>query len=45
MGGKWKGSSIYHLKGGLVRFNDLTRLLGEVSEKGLNIMKYKEILL
>ncbi|MBB1335331.1 winged helix-turn-helix transcriptional regulator [Pseudoalteromonas sp. SR44-5] len=32
MGGKWKGSSIYHLKGGLVRFNDLTRLLGEVSE-------------
>ncbi|WP_353500098.1 winged helix-turn-helix transcriptional regulator [Vibrio chaetopteri] len=33
IGGKWKGSIIYHLKDGPVRFNDLTRLLGGASKK------------
>ncbi len=41
IGGKWKGSIIYHLKGSIiyhlkdepVRFNDLTRMLGGASKK------------
>ena len=33
IGGKWKGSLIYHLKDGPVRFNDLTRMLGGASKK------------
>ncbi|MGR5220555.1 winged helix-turn-helix transcriptional regulator [Vibrio parahaemolyticus] len=33
IGGKWKGSILYHLKDGPVRFNDLTRLLGGASKK------------
>ncbi|KHT65106.1 transcriptional regulator [Photobacterium gaetbulicola] len=33
IGGKWKGSLIYHLKDGPVRFNDLARLLGGASKK------------
>ncbi|ELA7389009.1 winged helix-turn-helix transcriptional regulator [Vibrio alginolyticus] len=33
LGAKWKGSIIYHLKDGPVRFNDLTRMLGGASKK------------
>ncbi len=33
IGGKWKGSIIYHLKDEPVRFNDLTRMLGGDSKK------------
>ncbi len=33
IGGKWKGSLIYKLKDGPVRFNDLVRLLGGASKK------------
>ena len=33
LGSKWKGSIIYHLKDGPVRFNDLTRMLGGASKK------------
>lgn len=33
IGGKWKGSIIYHLKDKPVRFNDLTRMLGGASKK------------
>ncbi len=33
IGGKWKGSIIYHLKDEPVRFNDLSRMLGGASKK------------
>ncbi|NEO85001.1 MAG: helix-turn-helix transcriptional regulator [Spirulina sp. SIO3F2] len=33
IGGKWKGSILWHLKDGPVRFNDLTRQLGGASKK------------
>lgn len=33
IGGKWKGSIIYHLKGEPVRFNDLSRMLGGATKK------------
>lgn len=33
LGGKWKGSILWHLKDGPVRFNDLARQLGGVSKK------------
>ena len=33
IGGKWKGSIIYHLKDQPVRFNDLVRMLGGASKK------------
>ncbi|MCG6202558.1 winged helix-turn-helix transcriptional regulator [Psychromonas antarctica] len=33
IGGKWKGSIIYHLKDEPVRFNDLTRMIGGASKK------------
>ncbi len=33
IGGKWKGSIIYHLKDHPVRFNDLTRMLGGASKR------------
>nr|WP_193987514.1 helix-turn-helix domain-containing protein [Lelliottia steviae] len=33
IGGKWKGSIIYHLKDNPVRFNDLTRMLGGATKK------------
>ena len=33
IGGKWKGSIIYHLKDEPVRFNDLTRMLGGATKK------------
>ncbi len=36
IGGKWKGSILWHLKDGPVRFNDLTRMLGGASKKMVN---------
>ena len=33
IGGKWKGSIIYHLKDEPVRFNDLTRMLAGASKR------------
>lgn len=33
IGGKWKGSILYHLKDGPVRFNDLARQLGGATRK------------
>lgn len=33
IGGKWKGSIIYHLKDEPVRFNDLVRMLGGASKR------------
>ncbi len=35
IGGKWKGSILWHLKDGPVRFNDLDRLLSGASKKML----------
>ena len=35
IGGKWKGSIIYHLKDQPVRLNDSTRVLGGASKKML----------
>jgi DNA-binding HxlR family transcriptional regulator len=36
IGGKWKGSILYHLKDGPVRFNALTRQLGGATAKVVN---------
>ena len=36
IGGKWKGSILWHLKDGPVRFNALTRELGGVTRKMVN---------
>jgi DNA-binding HxlR family transcriptional regulator len=33
LGGKWKGTILWHLKDGPVRFMDLTRQLGGASKK------------
>ena len=33
IGGKWKGSILWHLKDGPVRFNDLCRMVGGASKK------------
>ena len=33
IGGKWKGSILWHLRDGPVRFNDLARQLGGASKK------------
>ncbi len=33
IGGKWKGSIIYHLKDGPVRFNQLSRAIGGATKK------------
>ena len=33
LGGKWKGSILWHLKDGSVRFNDLARQMGGASKK------------
>ncbi|MCV2886373.1 helix-turn-helix transcriptional regulator [Aestuariibacter sp. AA17] len=33
IGGKWKGSILWHLREGPVRFNELTRMLRGVSKK------------
>lgn len=35
IGGKWKGLSIYHLMDGPVRFSDLKRRLGDVTQRTL----------
>ncbi len=32
-GGKWKASILWHFKDGLVRFNELSRMLGGAVEK------------
>lgn len=42
IGGKWKGSIIYHLKDGPVRFNDLARMLGGASKKMID-QRLKEL--
>ena len=42
IGGKWKGSLIYHLKDGPVRFNDLVRLLRGASKKMID-QRLKEL--
>ena len=36
IGGKWKGSILWHLKDGPVRFNELARTLGGASKKIIN---------
>lgn len=36
LGGKWKGSILWHLKDEPVRFNDLTRMIGGASKKMIN---------
>ncbi|MCG8487635.1 MAG: helix-turn-helix transcriptional regulator [Chromatiales bacterium] len=36
IGGKWKGSILWHLQQGPVRFNDLVRQLGGASKKIVN---------
>ena len=36
IGGKWKGSILWHLKDRPVRFNDLARQLGGASKKVVN---------
>ena len=36
LGGKWKGSILWHLKDGPVRFNDLARQMGGASKKMVN---------
>ena len=36
IGGKWKGSILWHLKDGPVRFNDLARMLGGATRKIVN---------
>ena len=35
LGGRWKGSILWHVKDGPVRFNDLARQLGGASKKML----------
>ena len=42
IGGKWKGSLIFHLKDGPVRFNDLARMLGGASKKMID-QRLKEL--
>ena len=42
IGGKWKGSLVYHLKDGPVRFNDLARMLGGASKKMID-QRLKEL--
>ena len=42
LGGKWKGSILWHLKDGPVRFNDLARQLGGASKKMVN-QRLKEL--
>ena len=36
IGGKWKGSILWHLRDGPVRFNDLARQLGGATRKMVN---------
>ena len=42
LGGKWKGSILWHLKDGPVRYNDLARQLGGASKKMVN-QRLKEL--
>ncbi|UTM59744.1 helix-turn-helix transcriptional regulator [Photobacterium sp. CCB-ST2H9] len=42
IGGKWKGTILYHLKDGPVRFNDLARMLGGASKKMID-QRLKEL--
>ena len=42
IGGKWKGSIIFHLKDEPVRFNDLTRMLGGASKRMVDL-RLKEL--
>lgn len=42
IGGKWKGTILWHLKDGPVRFNELTRQLGGASKKMVN-QRLKEL--
>ena len=42
IGGKWKGSIIYHLKDEPVRFNDLARMLGGATKK-MVVQRLKEL--
>jgi DNA-binding HxlR family transcriptional regulator len=37
MGGKWKGVILFHLLGGTKRFNELRRLLPEVTQRMLTL--------
>lgn len=37
IGGKWKGSILWHLQDGPLRFNELARLLSGASRKMVNI--------
>ena len=37
IGGKWKGVVIYHLLGGTKRFNELRRLLPDVTQRMLTL--------
>ena len=42
IGGKWKGSILYHLKDGPVRFNQLAAMLGGASKKMIS-QRLKEL--
>ena len=42
IGGKWKGSILWHLRDGPVRFNDLDRMLARASKKML-VQRLKEM--
>lgn len=42
IGGKWKGSILYHLKDGPLRFNELARQLGGATRKVLT-QRLKEL--
>lgn len=35
IGGKWKGVILYHLKSGTIRFNELKRLIPDISQRML----------
>jgi len=35
IGGKWKGLALYHLTGGPIRFNELKRHMGDVTQRML----------
>ena len=36
IGGKWKGSILWHLRDGPIRFNELARILSGASKKMIN---------
>ena len=41
MGGKWKPLILYHLQNGPLRFSEIKRSVGSISEKVLNRHDYK----